>query len=392
MGIGRWLAAIVMAMAVPLAAQAADIRHVFLIVLENEGFEATFGPKSPAPYLAHELRSQGAILENYYATGHASLDNYLSMMSGQAATPDTRADCGIFKELALTGMTPDGQAIGQGCVYPASIKTFADQLHVAGLSWKGYMEDMGNDPNREADRCGHPALNGPDGTQKAEPASAAVPQGDQYASRHDPFVYFHSIIDTPDCAENVVRLENLAEDLKSAATTPNFSFITPNLCHDGHDSPCKAGGEPGGLVSADGFLKKWVPLITASPTFKADGLLIVTFDESDAEDVPNSGGGITITYEGKSCCNQQPGPNLGAFPETEKSGKNIYIAKDFGGDRIGTVLISPAIKPGTVSTEPYNHYALLKSLEDLFGITEHLGYAGQAGLKGFGSEVFTGKP
>src|SRR6185437_10548327 len=52
------------------------IRHVFLIVLENKSFEAAFGPGSPAPYLAKSLPAQGALLTQYYAIGHWSLDNY----------------------------------------------------------------------------------------------------------------------------------------------------------------------------------------------------------------------------------------------------------------------------------------------------------------------------
>jgi phosphatidylinositol-3-phosphatase len=44
-----------------------NIRHVFIIVLENESFDKTFGPDSPAPYLATELASQGALLSHYYA-------------------------------------------------------------------------------------------------------------------------------------------------------------------------------------------------------------------------------------------------------------------------------------------------------------------------------------
>ena len=58
-----------------------------------------------------------------------------------------------------------------------------------------------------------------------------------------------------------------------------------------------------------------------------------------------------------------------------------------GGGRIGAVLVSPLIKPGTVSKTPYNHYALLKSIEDVFGLA-HLGYAGQKGLKSFGRDIF----
>jgi hypothetical protein len=88
------------------------------------------------------------------------------------------------------------QAIGNGCVYPSSIKTLPDQLDAAGKTWRAYMEDMGNDPNREASSCGHPVLNTNDLTQAAEAPSASVPLGDQYASRHNPFVYFHSIRST----------------------------------------------------------------------------------------------------------------------------------------------------------------------------------------------------
>ena len=75
------------------------------------------------------------------------------------------------------------------------------------------------------------------------------------------------------------QVAKLTDDLKSVATTPNFTFITPNLCNDGHDSPCVTGA-PGGLVSADAFLQKWVPLIMASPAYQQDGLLIINFDES----------------------------------------------------------------------------------------------------------------
>ncbi len=59
-----------------------------------------------------------------------------------------------------------------------------------------------------------------------------------------------------------------------------------------------------------------------------------------------------------------------------------------GGGRIGAVLLSPYIRPGTVSTRPYNHYALLRSVEDIFGL-DHLGFAGQKGLQPFGADVYT---
>src|SRR5262249_41191084 len=146
------------------------------------------------------------LLSEYYGTGHASLDNYIAMLSGQAATPETRNDCSKYADFILTDITPDGQAIGHGCVYPDEIKTLPDQLNAVGKSWRAYMGDMGNDPNRESATCGHPALDSVDRTQSAEAPSPAVPLGDQYASRHNPFVYFHSIIDSPQCETNVVNL------------------------------------------------------------------------------------------------------------------------------------------------------------------------------------------
>jgi hypothetical protein len=62
----------------------------------------------------------------------------------------------------------------------------------------------------------------------------------------------------------VVNLDGLPKDLQRAATTPNYVFITPNLCNDGHDPECIDGG-PGGFQAVDAFLRKWVPLITRSP-------------------------------------------------------------------------------------------------------------------------------
>jgi len=360
------------------------IQHVFVIVLENEGFDVTFGTNSKAPFLSKTLTSQGVLLNQYYGTGHVSLDNYIAMLSGQAATPDTRNDCQIYADFVLTGTTPDGQAIGSGCVYPASIKTLPDQLDAAGKTWRAYMEDMGNDPTREAAACGHPALNTKDLTQAAEAPSASVPLGDQYATRHNPFVYFHSITDSPDCGEKVVNLTKLPQDLSSEHSTPNFVFITPNLCNDGHDAPCK-DGQPGGLISADAFLQKWIPLIESSKAYQRDGLIVITFDEGGLSAGPNPNApGILVSAPGQFCCNEQPGPNLAPFPQSTNIAPGVALAfQSYGGDRTGAVLLSPFIKPGTVSDTPFNHYSLLKSLENIFDTDGYLGYAAAPGLVPF---------
>ena len=362
--------------------------HVFVIVLENKDYDVTFGPRSPAPYLARTLTRQGVLLHEYYGVAHFSLPNYLAFLSGQAANPDTRSDCETYTDFVATGVTSDGQVIGRGCVYPANVKTLVDQLDDVGRSWKAYAEDMGNDPSRETRACGHPALDSGDPTQNAEAPSTRVPVGDQYAARHNPFIYFHSILDTARCVANVVRLEDLRRDIRSEHTTPDFAFIVPNLCHDGHDAPCVTH-EPGGLASVDSFLRNWVPRILASPAYRHDGLLIITFDEGDAE-VRQDGNRRVMQYQGRHCCNQQPGVNLEPYPYEEEEGEWTYRFADFGGDRVGTVLLSPFLSAGTSSRTPFNHYSLLRTLEDLYGTRSHLGYAAQTGLVGLfeaGSDV-----
>lgn len=332
------------------------IKHVFVIMLENECFDAAFGPSSEAPYLAQTLVSQGQLLTAYYAIGYHSVPDYVALISGQAPNGMTQAGCPTYTDfLSTRTLDGDGQAVGIGCVYPAEVKTIADQLTERGLTWRGYMEDMGNDPS-SPHTCRHPMLGSVDMTQSAR-------IGDQYAARHNPFVYFHSLIDSSDCASNDVPLTQLAPDLSSVTTTANFSFITPNLCNDGHDNPC-VDGSVGGLVAVNAFLNLWVPKILGSPAFKDGGLLLITFDEADG-------------FDTSACCNEPSGPNVTA---PGISGP--------GGGRTGAVVISPFVIPGTVNDTPYNHYSLLRTIEDLFGLP-HLGYAGQPGLKAFGSDVFT---
>src|SRR5581483_1135576 len=169
------------------------------------------------------------------------------------------------------------------------VPTIASQLTGAGLTWADYNEDMGADPSRESSVCAHPALNSSDNTQTATVT-------DQYATRHNPFVYFHSIIDDTElCDTHVLNLDQLPQALTAYSATPNYVFITPDLCDDGHDAPC-ADGQPGGLAQADKFLQTWVPQITGSPAFRQDGLLIITFDEA-------------ATHDARSCCGEIPGPN-----------------------------------------------------------------------------------
>lgn len=366
-----------------------SIKHVWVIELENKSFDQAF-VNNTNTYLWKTLPSQGKLLRQYYGTGHFSLDNYISELSGIAPNIDTQADCQRYMDVALGLPVPDssGQVVGQGCVYPASVKTLANQLTEHGLTWRGYMEDLGNDPTREEATCGRPesggtvvdpsGLGGTDGTQSATAK-------DQYAARHNPFIYFHAVTDTPACAANIGPLPRLFTDLVKTSTTPNFSFITPNLCNDAHDATCAGknyGGKnnQGGLYAADQFLRRVVPQIQASPAYQQDGMIVVTLDES---------GDVGTPAGATACCGEPTGPNT---PAPGQVGP--------GGGRIGTIVLSKRfIRPGTVSDLPYNHYSFLRSLEDLFRLGPtatipgadgkgHLGYAGAAGLAPFGKDVY----
>jgi hypothetical protein len=262
-----------------------------------------------------------------------------------------QSDCQYYTQFARKGTAAPQQAVGSGCVFPVGVGSLPIQLSKAGLRWKGYMDGMRRP-------CQHPALNSKDPTQQATAKH-------EYAVRHNPFMYFHSIINRPRfCKRHVVPLPQLRSDLRSLASTPNLSYITPDLCDDGHDAPC-ADGRPGGLRTVNSWMKKWVPRILASPAYQRNGMLIITADESDSPQQDSS-----------ACCGEGPGPNS-PLP-------GIF---GMGGGVVGALVLSQWTRPGTWSTTPYNHYSLLASLEDIYGL-RHLGYARTAGLNRFGLDVY----
>ena len=361
----RRLAGIVAAVTVAFAAAPAHaalppIKHVFVIWLENKDYDKTFAKTNPpAPYLAQTLPTMGALLPDYWGIGHHSLSNYVAVVSGQGPNPQTQSDCTVYTEFSGSTGGPDGQAMGSGCVYPTDVKTLADQLSDKGLTWRGYMEDMAV-AGGDTKTCVHPEIGAPDSTQSASAKH-------QYAARHNPWVYFHSLIDGPACKDNDLDLSALPGELAQSGTAASFSFITPDLCSDGHDETCADPKQKGGYAGINDFLQVWVPKILDSPAYKDNGLLVVSFDE--AED------------DNSACCDEKAAntPAAGA----ESGGP--------GGGKTGAVLISPFITPGTVDDTDYNHYSFLRTMEDLFGVP-HLGYAAVDGLVPIGAKTFNRTP
>jgi phosphatidylinositol-3-phosphatase len=368
------------------------IRHVWVVMLENQGVGAWTSDTGLSA-----LVGRGAFIKNYFGIAHQSLPNYLGMISGQGPTPETQADCQTYRDLSPSApgqpdTTTDYQAQGNGCVYAPKFLTLVDQLAALGYRWKGYMEDLNFAPEDGNVTCKPTAAQGA-GTQ--DPTQSGRPN-DQYALRHDPFMYFHSIIDNPGQCNNVVTLQSeangLRHDLLDIGSTPNYSLVVPNLCNDGHDGAPKGCAGPdakntsnSGLAAVDDWLSIYIPMILASPAYQQDGALVVTFDEGPTQD-------------GASCCNQRGYPNTPAG----EGGPPNASGGGYGGGQVGAVVLSPFIKPGTATPNSYNHFSLLRTLEDMFHTVGgddkngHLGYAtnddGQSVHRNpgeFAADVFT---
>jgi hypothetical protein len=312
-------AVLVAAFVAPVPSHAAStvprLDHVFVVILENQDYNAVIGNPG-APYL-NALANQNALLSNYYGVGHVSLTNYIGMTDGELPDADTKTDC-----------------IAKYC--PRAKRNVADQLEEQSLTWTAYMESM-------TVPCQHPPL-----------AGAPDPFQSPYATRHNPFVYYDDIVNGPGgrCAAHDIPYD--AASFQSALANnngvPNLSFIVPNNCHNDHDPICfepPGAPEAGGLPQSDKWSAANLPAIISyvNDPFH-NSVLFVTFDEASNTDTHDCAG---CGHDGAA-----------------------------GGHVVTIAIGSNLCKPCTITTG-YNHYSLLRTIEDGFGISEHLGEAGIAG-------------
>jgi hypothetical protein len=394
------VAAVPPSLLAPAAGTVPAIGHVWTIVLENSEFAQTFvAGRNNAPYLTQTLPSLGKLVVQYFGTGHSSADNYVAMASGQGPNPSTQGDCDSATTLGdnpaatppVTGawhFDADGQAVDDsgaptiGCTYPPGVKTLSDQLDSVGRTWKAYMENMDAEPDKASYCSDAFADETTDVGAPPKRVDAQNPTNPNYKDKHDPWAYFHATFDDRTyCTQHVVPLGfldatgqnpqgQLVDDLASIDTTPDYSFLTPDQCHDGHDACASSAGNA--LAGADQFLKAFVPVIMNSPAYKKDGLIVILFDEGSTD---------------LACCGEKTAPNLTL---TQGNGDAPGPVAD-GGGMTGAILLSPFVTPGsTDATSQFNHYSYLRSMEDMFGVTTggldgqgHLAYAGEPGLVTF---------
>lgn len=289
------------------------VGHVFLIALSTPSYTDAWGTTSSMHYLNKTLKKKGAFLGGYETLGSAELPDYLAMVSGQTPNPDTKGECATYSEFP-TGTNPSassGLVPGSGCVYPNTATTVADQVTEDGSVWRGYIDGL------TEQTCVHPNSGAADDAPL--PFSAA-----DYDDRHNPFIYFHSLLDLGGCSENDVALSQLPKDLKSAKSTATYSYIAPGLCEDGSATTC-SDGSPAGVAGEDALLHQWVPEIERSAAFKKDGVIVITFALSGGS------GGASAP--------------------------------------VGALVLSRWAKAGKAISTTYNPYSILRGTEDLLGYT-----------------------
>ena len=224
--------------------------HVFVLVMENTGLNRALRSQSIA-----RLASANVLATNYHAVASPSLPNYLALTSGST------------------------WEIADNDYHSLPAKDLGTQLTSAGISWRAYMEGM---------------------TTAAGCMRSPYP----YALKHNPFAYYGGA-----CPSNVVPIEALDADL--AGATPSFTWITPGLCHDGHDCTLDVAGA---------WLGDTVTRITSSDAWRINGMLFIVWDEGD-------GGSDLVPL--------------------------IVLTKDATSLR---------------SETQYDHYSLLATIEDLYGL------------------------
>jgi hypothetical protein len=260
---------------------------------------------NPAAPNLNALARQYGLATDDTAVAHPSAPNYVAMLGG--STFDVTSDDPYWE-------------------FHVSDPSLMSQLEAAGESWKGYYQNMPYPGYRAycfPVRC------------------LGIPDSDTlYIAKHNGVVYFPSVFQNPAELERMLPIGMLARDL-GRATVPSFSYIVPDECTDMHGAPpvCVDSGDPGDpadnwLVShADAYAGQLVQQITSAPVWQqGNDAIVITFDEG--ADGDHSG-----------CCGVNPGAG-----------------------KVATIVITNHGPRGVTDPTPYNHYSLLATLQQAFGL------------------------
>jgi hypothetical protein len=212
----------------PPRAQVPLFSHVYLIVMENQEYNAIVGNPN-LPYL-NSLIARYALATNYHAIAHPSQPNYIALFSGST------------------------QGVQDDDVHNLDAPNLADQLEATGKSWRLYAQNVRS------------------GCFTSDGSSNHAEGPGLYVRTHNPAISFNSISGS---ASRCANIQGLSQFDPAAA---DYEFIAPDACNDMHD--CSA-------ATGDQFLAGFVPKILNSSAWQQGGVLFIVWDEGTS----NQGGG-----------------------------------------------------------------------------------------------------
>jgi len=295
--------------------------HIIVILEENKTY-ATIVNGSAAPHF-HALATEYGLATQMFAESHPSEPNYVALVSGTTG-----------------GITDDAGWFTAGHLIPPP--DLATQLHAKGLAWRAYLEDL-------------PA---PGSFAIFSAGSARRPAG-LYAAKHTAFTNLASVHHDPDVRRELVGFDALQADL-AAGSVPAFALIVPNQCNEMHSirspaAPPDCRHDDDALVRrGDAEIGRLVASIQTSP-FWAHGnnAIVITFDEDEDDG--------RVAGEPVRCC--------------------VNDAQDPGGGHIPTIVITNHGPRGVRDATPYDHYSILRTIEDALGLDGHVRHAGDPGVQ-----------
>ncbi len=269
-------------------AATATTPKVLLVMMENHNWSDI--KSSPSAKYIHSLAAMGAHSEKHKNPPqlHPSEPNYLWLEAGD--------NLGVLDDS------------GPSAHHFATTDHLVAQIVKAGLSWKAYQEDI-------------------TGTE------CPIKSVGKYAPKHNPMVFFDDVTDgnkvaSQTCIDHERPYAELDADLASDKL-PNYSFISPNLCNDMHDT-CAPQNDP--IKQGDDWLSILVPKVLASKAYADGATLLITWDEGQ---------------------NGSDGP-------------------------VGMIALGKHVKAGAVSMTPTTHSSTLRTVQEIFGLSPFLGDAANA--------------
>jgi hypothetical protein len=314
------------------------LEHIFVIMLENHS-QSSVIDNANAPYIT-SLAHTYAMASHYYGVTHPSLPNYVAAISGS------------------NWFTNDDQPSNR-----FDHRNLVDQLEAHHISWGAYMDTL-------------PSV-GFTGNQY--PANAAL-----YVNKHNPFVLFNDILSSPDRLANVKPYTDLATDLASGHA-PSFVWISPNQCNDMHgavfvavaghpETPCPYGSAKDDTndaalkAKADAFVQGAVEAITSSNAWTGNSAIFIVTDENDFNAANPQ---IDSWDSAAGCCDSPVLPDgyrfigsSGSYDGNVLDCPNDAKSCTYGGGLVAAIVVTTHGKRGYTSDTPYNHYSLLRTIEE----------------------------